>query len=133
MAYAKPLPVPSAESKPFWEGCRRHELLVQRCKGCGKRWFPPSALCPECLSSEWEWAKTSGKGKVFSFVVYHRLYHPGFKDEIPYTVALIELEEGPRMLSNVAGDVKAVKCDMPVEIFFEDVTEEVSLPKFRAR
>lgn len=133
MAYTKPLPVPSAESKPFWEGCHRHELLVQRCQKCHKHWFPPSALCPECLSTEWEWAKVSGKGKVFSFVVYHRLYHPGFKDEVPYTVALIELEEGPRMLSNVVGDVKAVKCDMPVEVFFEDATEEVSLPKFRAR
>jgi len=70
---------------------------------------------------------------VYSFVVYHRLYHPGFKDDIPYCVALIQLEEGPRMLSNVVGDLKDIQCEVAVEVFFEDVTEEVSLPKFRVR
>jgi uncharacterized OB-fold protein len=132
--YRKPLPVPSELSRPFWEACRRHELLVQRCLSCGTVRFPPAILCPECLSEEAEWKKSSGKGKVFSFVVFHRLYHPGFEGELPYTVALIELEEGARLISNVVGCPPVeVACDMPVEVVFEDVTPEVTLPKFRPR
>ena len=132
--YRKPLPVPSELSRPFWEACRRHELLMQCCRSCGVFRFPPAVLCPECLSEEAEWKKSSGKGKIFSFVVFHRLYHPGFEGELPYTVALIELEEGARLISNVVGCPPAeVACDMPVEVVFEDVTLEVTLPKFRPR
>ena len=134
VAYRKPLPVPSELSRPYWEACRRHELLVQCCRSCGVVRFPPAVLCPECLSEEAEWKKSSGKGKVLSFVVFHRLYHPGFEGELPYTVALIEVEEGARLISNVVGCPPAeVACDMPVEVVFEDVTPEVTLPKFRPR
>ena len=131
-AYAKPLPQPSAESRPFWEACRRHELRLQRCLACRQYWFPPSAVCPECLSDEFEWALTSGRGEVFSFVVMHRVYHKGFANDVPYTVALIALEEGPRFLSNLV-DCRPdeVHVGMPVEVVFEDVTPEVTLPKFR--
>ena len=132
--YKKPLPLPSELSAPFWEACRRQELIVQRCQNCHAFRFPPAILCPECLSEATEWRKVSGKGKIFSFVVFHRVYHPGFQADLPYTVALIELEEGPRLVSNIVGCSPAeVTCDLPVEVVFEDVTPEVTLPKFRLR
>jgi uncharacterized OB-fold protein len=130
--YNKPIPVPSPETEPFWEGCTRHELLIPRCDQCGSHWFPPSILCPECLSTEWQWIKASGKGKIFAFGVYHRVYHQGFKEEVPYTVAVVELEEGPRIVSNVTGIPPTdVKVDMPVEVYFDDITPDATLYKFR--
>lgn len=132
--YEKPLPIPSVISEPHWAACREHRLMVQRCQHCGAYYFPPSIICPECLSRQVEWTQVSGRGRVFSFIVFHRVYHPGFKEDVPYTVALIELEEGARILSNVVGiPPSEVKCDMPVEVIFDDVTPEVTLPKFRPR
>ena len=117
---------------PFWEACRRHELLLQRCGRCDSFWFPPSAVCPRCLSESWGWEPTSGKGTVYSFVVFHRPYHPGFADEVPYVVAIVELEEGPRLPTRVVGVAcDDVRCDMPVEVVFDDATETVTLPLFR--
>ncbi|MEE9568902.1 MAG: Zn-ribbon domain-containing OB-fold protein [Candidatus Binatia bacterium] len=130
--YKKPLPIPSQLSEHFWSACKRHELKVQRCQSCRSYRFPPAVLCPECLSTETEWVKISGRGKVFSFVVYRRLYHPAFEADLPYTVAVIELEEGARILSNVVGvPPEEVTCDMPVEVAFEDVTSEITLQKFK--
>lgn len=132
MTYTKPLPVPGPESRPFWEATRRHELRLQRCQRCNQFWFPPSSVCPECLSEQWEWAQVSGRGKVFSFVVMHRPYHPGFKSDLPYNCSIIELEEGPRFLSNVVGCAnEELYVGMPVEVTFDDVTDEVTLPKFK--
>ena len=133
-AYTKPLPVPSELSAPFWEACRRHELVAQRCQSCKAFRFPPAILCPECLSEAVEWTNVSGRGKVFSFVVFHRVYHPAFAADLPYTVALVELEEGPRLVSNIVDcSPSEVVCDMPVEVVFDDATPEVTLPKFRLR
>jgi uncharacterized OB-fold protein len=126
--------VPSPESEPFWEACRRHELRLQRCADCEAFWFPPGALCPRCLSKSWEWTPTSGRGTVYSFVIFHRVYHPGFAAEVPYAAAVVELEEGPRLPTSLVGiPLGEVHCDLPVEVVFEDVTETVTLPKFRAR
>lgn len=129
--YKKPLPIPSQLSEPFWAACKNHELKIQRCQSCETFRFPPAILCPECLSREVKWQKVSGRGKVFSFVVYRRLYHPAFEADLPYTVAVIKLEEGVRLLSNMVGiPPEQVSCDMPVEVIFEDVTPDVTLPKF---
>jgi uncharacterized OB-fold protein len=130
--YNKPLPNPSVESKPFWDGCKNHQLLLPRCNSCGHCWFPASATCPKCLSTEWKWTKSSGRGKIYSFGVYHRLYHKGFEAEIPYTVVVVQLEEGPRILSNIVGCApEKLQCDMPVEVVFEDITEDTALYKFK--
>jgi len=127
----KPLPRPSPESVPYWEAAARHRLEIPRCNACGNYWFPPSASCPHCLSTHFAWTQVSGRGKVFSFVVFHRVYHPAWEGDVPYVVALIELEEGPRMLSNVVGiPVDQVTCDMPVKVVFDDVASGVALPKF---
>lgn len=131
MGYEKPIPVPSPESKPFWAAVHEHRLELQRCDDCGKFWFPPSLLCPHCLSENSAWTPVSGKGEVFSFVVFHRVYHPGFSDDVPYTVALIELDEGPRMLANLRGIAPGdVKCGLRVHAVFEDVTDDTTIPQF---
>jgi len=133
-AVAKPLPEITPEMAPFWEAARRHELVVQRCRGCGAHRFPARDLCSRCLSREAEWVRVAGRGTVFSFAVMHQVYHPGFAAEVPYAVVLVELEEGARLLSNVVGCApEDITIGMPVEVVFEDVSGEVTLPKFRAR
>ena len=130
--YAKPLPRPNALSLPFWDGLRRHELLLQQCTACAHVWFPPSTRCPKCLSSEYGWSRAGGRGRVWSWIVMWQRYFPAFEADIPYNVAYVELEEGPRLMTNIV-DVEndAIYCDMPVQVVFEDVTPEITLPKFR--
>jgi uncharacterized OB-fold protein len=133
-AYAKPLPQVTPEMKPFWDAARRHELVVQRCRGCGAHRFPARDLCSRCLARESEWAKVSGRGSVFSWAVMHQVYHPGFAGEVPYAVVVVQLEEGARLVSNLVGCPLAdIRAAMPVEVVFEDVTPELTLPKFRPR
>ena len=131
--YSKPLPNVNQDSKEFWSGCKVHELRFQKCKDCGHIRWPASMICPLCYSRDTQWIVGSGKGKVYTFVVYHVAYHPGFKDEVPYVVAVVELEEGPHLLTNIVGcRPDEVRCDMPVEATWEDITEEFTLPQFRA-
>jgi uncharacterized OB-fold protein len=130
--YNKPLPVIDSENQPFWEFCKKHELRMQKCRQCGYTRYPVSIVCPKCSSMEAEWTPLSGRGSVYTFTVYRVAYHPAFKDDIPYVVAIIQLAEGPRMESNIIGcKVEDVKVEMPVIVSFDDVTEEISLPKFR--
>jgi len=120
------------DNSQYWEYCRKHELRMQQCKNCGFIRFPASILCPSCHSMDAEWVKMSGKGKVYSYIVFRQAYDPSYKDDIPYIVAIVQLDEGPRMESNLIGiDPEKVKIDMPVELFFDDVTDDVSLPKFK--
>lgn len=131
MEYLKPLPKVNADTRPFWNGCKSHELRFQRCTECDHVRWPPSIICPLCYSDNIEWIVASGKGKVFTFVVYHEAYHPAFEADLPYVVAIVELEEGPHFLTNIVGcDPGEVKCEMPVEVVWIDVSEEFSLPKF---
>ncbi|MBI2370786.1 MAG: OB-fold domain-containing protein [Deltaproteobacteria bacterium] len=126
------LPVLDPDSKPFWESCRRHEMALQRCAACGQFRFPPRVTCPHCLSEEYTWTPVRGRGTVYTFVTFHHVYHKAWADKAPYNVSMIELEEGPRLWSNVVGIApEEVTVGMPVEIFYEDVTDEVALPKFR--
>jgi uncharacterized OB-fold protein len=129
---AKPVPRPAPESNPYWEAARQHRLSLPRCDACEQYWFPPSRSCPHCLSANFTFHDVSGRGKVYSFVTFHRPYHPAFTEEVPYVVALVELEEGPRLLTNILGiAAEDVKCDMPVAVTFDDVDAEHSIPKFR--
>jgi uncharacterized OB-fold protein len=131
-SYNKPLPIINDDNRQYWAYCRQHELRMQRCDSCGYIRFPPGILCPRCHSMEAGWAKLSGKGKIYSFVVYRASYHPSYENDIPYVVAVIQLAEGPRMESNITGaTVEDLKVDMPVEVYFDDVTDEITLPKFR--
>jgi uncharacterized OB-fold protein len=130
-AYKKPLPRIDEESRGYWEALQRHELYFQRCRSCGTKRFYPRALCPVCLSSDTEWVRASGRGTVYTFTVTHQNQALGFRDELPYVLATVELEEGVRMLTNIVGCAPAdVHIGMPVEVVFDDVTPEVTLAKF---
>lgn len=132
MDYDKPLPKLNADSRPFWSGCKEHQLRFQKCNNCGHVRWPASIICPMCYSYDTDWIVASGRGKVFTFVVYHKAYHPGFQSDLPYVVAIVELEEGPHIFTNItACSPDQVRCDMPVEVTWEDITEEFSLPKFQ--
>jgi len=127
----KPAPRPSAESLPYWEGVKDRKLLLQHCRSCGQFWFPPAGRCRHCLSTDFTWEQASGGGRIYSFVVYHRIYDPGFEDDLPYVVAIIQLDEGPRLLSNIVRTPpEEVRCDLPVRVVFDDDGRNALLPKF---
>ena len=129
---AKPKPRPAPESLPYWQAAKEHRLALPKCEDCDKFWFPPSRACPHCLSMNVSFQTVSGRGKVFSFVTFHRVYRPAFAQDVPYVVALVELEEGPRLLTNILGiSHEDVRCEMPVEVVFDDYDDEISIPKFR--
>lgn len=127
-----PVPIPPIiwDNMGYWEGINRHELVFQRCKECGTWRHPPRPVCPKCRSFEKEWAPSTGKGAVYSWVTYQESPHPGFK--APYSVVLLEMEEGVRLVSNMV-DIKPeeISIGMPVEVVFEDIAEDLTLPKFR--
>lgn len=130
--YEKPLPVIDIETRPFWEAAKAHRLMLQQCGGCKKYIHYPRALCPYCHGDELEWKDVSGEGTIHTFTVARRPAGPTFKEDVPYVIALIDLKEGPRMMSNiVTDDVDAVKIGQAVQVFFDDVSEEVTLPKFK--
>ena len=130
----KPVPKIDEESKGFWEACQRHELYIQRCRACGAKRYYPRALCPFCLSSDTEWLRCAGRGTVYSFTVTYQNQAPGFRDQLPYVMAYVELEEGVRLLSNIVECAPdAVRIGMPVEVVFDDVMPEITVPKFRSR
>ena len=132
MAYEKPLPKPNADTRPFWEGCQENQLRFQKCRHCDHIRWPPSFICPKCHSSDTEWIVASGKGMIYSYVVYHVAFHPAFENDLPYVTAVVKLAEGPYILTNIVGcDPSALKCDMPVEVVWDDTSQEFSLPKFK--
>lgn len=132
MAYEKPLPVMDPDGGPFWESCRRHEAKIQRCSDCRVFRFPPSAFCRECGSGRFEWTPVSGRGTVYSTVVLYRAPTKAWEQDVPLNCSLVELEEGARIWSNVVGcPPDDVSIGMPVQIVYDDVTDEVTLPRFR--
>ena len=128
----RPRPATSSDTEFFWEGVARGELLIQRCASCGTLRHPPRAACGECRSFEWDTVAASGRGEVYSHVTTHHPIVPPF--EGPYNVSLIQLEEGVRLVSNVVGvEPHDVHIGMPVEVVFEKVDDELTLPLFRKR
>ena len=130
----KPLPKITPENKPFWDAAHRGELWQQRCADCGAYYEPIVIDCHTCHRPEprIEWAKVSGRGKVHTFNVYHRPYIPAFAKDVPYNTAIIELDEGPLLKSQVVGcRNEDIRIGMPVTVTFEKVSDEVSLPKFQ--
>jgi len=128
--YLKPLPKPSPASRPFWDAARRHELTLQRCGACHKFIYYPRDRCPHCFSAELSWERVSGRGKVYSYTVVRRASTRSFADA-PYVLAIVELDEGVRMTSNVVAPADQVRVDMPVTVYFDDVTPEHTLVKFK--
>ena len=130
--YLKPIPVPDEVSKTFWQGCQRQQLLLQKCRDCGRFQFYPRSFCINCMSQSLEWVRSSGKGTVHTFTVTHQNAMPGFAQEVPYVFAIVELTEGVRLTTNIVGCAPAeVYIGMPVTVVFEPISPEISLPKFR--
>jgi hypothetical protein len=129
--YRKPLPEPNETTRPFWEGTRARQLRLQRCHDCGKHIFYPRVICPFCLSEHLDWITASGKGKVYSYTVVRRAMHPAFREDLPYVLAIVELDEGPRLTTNIVGvGPDEVRVDMPVRAAYDDVTPDLTLLKF---
>jgi len=132
MTYSKPLPqADDLLMQPFWEHARAHRLSIQRCDDCGDGHFPPSPICPHCLSEEQTWEPVSGRGTLVSWVTFHRAYWGGFIPDLPYQCCLVRLAEGPLIVANFAGDKPAHLAEgLPVRAVFQDMTADFTLPKF---
>ncbi len=129
--YKKQLPVITALDKPFWEAARRHELVAYQCRNCGT-YYSQVTDCLVCDNPKMDWVRVSGKGQVYTFAVYHQVYHPGWKDDVPYNVTWVKLDEGPLLMSNIVDcRNEDIYVEMPLQVVFDDVTDEVTLPKFK--
>ncbi len=127
----KTLPRPTPETRHFWEGAKLGELRLQQCDSCAHVYFPPRPFCPECASRQVSVVRASGRATLYSYVINHRL--PKWIDA-PYAIAVVQLEEGPRMMTNILGvpqTPEALVLDMPLEVVFESVSADIALPKFR--
>lgn len=133
MPYTGPIPVPTPESRPFWEATTRQELMLPECTACGKPHYYPRAVCPHCLGKSFAWKKVSGRGTLHTFSVVHR----GLKDfplGSPYVLAIVELDCGVKMMTNlidVPADPAQIQIGGAVEVVFETVSEKIALPRFR--
>lgn len=127
----KRLPRPTPVSRPWWEACRRRQLLLQRCTDCGRHQFYPRTLCAACGGTV-DWVRAAGRGRVLTYTVVRHPVSPAYADEIPLVLALIELEEGPVMMSSLSGCAPdEVGIGLPVEVLFEEWTAEITMPRFR--
>jgi uncharacterized OB-fold protein len=126
-----PLPEPTALTEGFWLAAREHRLVAQRCGQCAQRRHYPQLRCPACHSADWQWEQLSGLGVVHSFTVTHQPFHPAWADRVPYVIATVELDDGVRMVSDLDEAADAIAIGARVEVFFERVTDEITLPRFR--
>jgi uncharacterized protein len=125
-----PKPLIDDESRPFWDGLKREELMIQHCLTCDKFIFYPRLYCPHCFSDNVSWTKSSGWGHIYSYTVVHNAAPP-FKNQTPFVVAIVELEEGVRMMSRIIGEQGQVQIDKTVSVIFEQIDDELTLPYFK--
>ncbi len=126
-----PLPIPTPETAHFWEGAKTGELRLQKCDECAHIYFPPRPFCPSCVSKRVSVFNASGRGFLYSYVINQRP-HPAFDGA--YSIAIVELEEGPRMMTNIVNvdqTPEALQLDMPLEVIFEALNDDISLPYFQ--
>ncbi len=128
----KPIPPIHPWTQPFWQAAREHRLVVQRCQDCGRNIFYPRLHCPFCLSGKLGWIECSGRGRVYTFSVVQNNAPSAFNDDMPFVIAIVRLEEGVQIMTNIVGCNPAeVRCDMPVSVTFEALDDHITLPKFR--
>ncbi|MFI5957520.1 Zn-ribbon domain-containing OB-fold protein [Cryptosporangium sp. NPDC051539] len=128
---ALPVPVPTPLTRPYWDGCAHGELRLQHCASCAAPFFPPQARCPRCRGADLEWAPVSGRATLYSYLIQHRPA-PGFEDRGPYAVAVVELAEGPRMMTNIVdipNTPEDLVLDMALQVRFEE-RDDIHLPVF---
>ena len=133
--HKKPVPIPQPESDFYWEKARQRELWLRRCNACGQAYFYPRDISPCCFSRDTTWIKAGGSATLYTYSIVYRPPHPGFAQDVPFVTAIVELEEGPRMPTNIVGigdpTPEKLKIGMPLEVTFEDVTETITLSKFK--
>jgi len=132
--YTKPLPRPVNEelTRPFWDAVKNHRLVMPRCKHCANLFFYPREQCPNCYSSDTEWVNVSGKGRLYAYTVVYQPSNPVFQPDTPYIYAIVQLDEGPRIPTNLVDcDIADAQIDMAVEVAFEDVSDDATLVKFK--
>lgn len=128
----RPLPMPTEDTKPYWEGAKAGKLMIQKCTACSSLQFYPRTYCMGCLNESMTWIEASGNGTVYAFTINHRPANEYMKDKTPYAVAAIDLDEGVRMLANIVeSDIMKVKCGAGVQVVFEKASEEITLPQFK--
>jgi uncharacterized OB-fold protein len=126
------LPTIDDESRPFWEASREHRFLIVRCRACGVAHHYPRPFCPSCWSDDVEWETASGRGTLYTYSTIFVNDLPPFADRVPYIVAAVDLEEGPRVLTNIVGcEPVDLEIGMAVEVTFEELTPEITVPAFR--
>jgi uncharacterized protein len=129
--YKKQLPLITSVDRPFWDAAKQHELMAYKCQNCGA-YYSLVVDCVKCNAPKMAWVRVSGKGKVFTYTIYHQLYSPIWKEDIPYNAAWVQLDEGPIMMTNIIECKKDdIRVGMPVEVVYDDITPEVTLPKFK--
>lgn len=131
--YDRPLPFPTADTQPFWDSVKQHSMQLPFCKSCNEFFYYPRAFCPKDFNWDIEYRPVSGKGTVYAFSICYRGQAEGWWDKAPYTVVTVQLDEGPRMISNLVNvehDPANIKVGMPVKVTYSDVTAEMTLPHF---
>ena len=132
--YNKPIPVPQVESDFYWEKCKEHELWLRYDNDAQQAYFYPRDISPITFSRNTSWVQASGKATLYTYAIVHRAPHPGFVGDVPFVTAMVELEEGPIMPTNIVMDdptPEKLQIGMPLEVVFEDITDDISLPKFK--
>ena len=130
--WTKPMPTMSGETRPYWEACRRGQLLIQRCDSCNEYQFYPRGVCVGCFTPNIKWVQASGKGTVWTFTVTRQNRAPGFAEDVPYVLALVELDEGVKMFTNIIDcPPQDVHIGMPVEVTFRRASDTMSVPYFK--
>jgi uncharacterized OB-fold protein len=126
------LPAPDASTQPFWDALREHRLLFSRCRACGLAFFYPRPFCKHCWSDDVEWEQASGRGTIYTYSVVHHNDLPPFPERVPYVAAMVQLEEGPRVTTNIVDcPVTDLQCDLPVEVAFVEAADDVTIAVFR--
>ena len=132
--YQLPIPTADEASEPFFRGAKERRLMLLRCARCGTYRLASRDRCADCWSTAAEWAQASGRGKLYTFGIMHQKYHPAFAGVVPYNYAIVELEEGPRLVTNIVECAnEALRVDLPVEAVYDDVSDEITLVRFRPR
>ena len=128
----KPLPSVVGETKPYWDSCKRGDLVIQKCDDCGEYQFYPRGICSNCWSINIQWVKSTGKGTVWTYTVTYQNRTLGFAQDVPYILALVELDEGVKMFTNIVDcEPSNVQIGMSVEVTFVQANNQISVPYFK--
>ena len=127
------LPTPDFETKPFWDGCREGKFLIRHCNACGRDHFYPRPFCPTCWGEDVVWKEASGRATLYTYSIVHVNDLPPFNERVPYVAAVVDLDEGPRVMTNVEGVAfEDLRVDMPLVVDFKPISDDVTIPVFRA-